>query len=74
MFRKIVVVDGDTLTLPELKRFKGRKVEIILKELTEGKKPAENLEKYFGILKPSGDALKFQKKMRAEWDEREKSF
>ncbi|NIM16051.1 MAG: hypothetical protein GTO45_28960 [Candidatus Aminicenantes bacterium] len=35
------------------------------------KKSLRNLKKYFGILKPSGDALEFQKKMRAEWDERE---
>ena len=73
MFRKIVVVSGDTLIVPELKQFKGRKVEITFKELEE-ERPTKNLKKYFGILKPSGDPLEFQKKMRAEWDEREKSF
>ena len=73
MLRRIVVVNGDTLTLPELNKFIGRKVEITLKEFTERKNKGKNLKKYFGILNPSGDALDFQKKMRAEWNDREKS-
>jgi hypothetical protein len=74
MFRKVMVVNGDTLIIPGLKRFKGKKVEITLNELSEKKESSENLKKYFGILKTSVDALEFQKKLRAEWDEREKYF
>jgi hypothetical protein len=74
MLRRIVVVNGDTLTLPELNKFIGRKVEITLKEFSEPKNKGKNLKKYFGILNPGGDALDFQKKMRAEWNEREKSY
>lgn len=76
MLRRIVFVNGDTLTLPELNSFIGRKVEVTLKEFSERKEKGKNLKKYFGILTPgsSCDALDFQKKMRAEWDEREKFF
>lgn len=72
MFRKVMFVNGDTLTIPGLKKYKGKKVEITLNELSEKKESSENLEKYFGILKSSVDGLEFQKKLRAEWDEREK--
>ena len=74
MFRKVMVVNGDTLIIPELKRFNGKKVEITLNELPEEKESSENLKKYFGILKSNVDPLEFQKKLRAEWDEREKFF
>jgi hypothetical protein len=74
MFRKVMVVNGDTLTIPGLKKFKGKKVEITLNELSGKKESSKNLKKYFGILKPSVDPLEFQKKLRAEWDEREKFF
>lgn len=74
MFRKVMVVNGDTLTIPGLKKFIGKKVEITLKELTVRKEFSENLKKYFGTLKPSVDALELQKKLRAEWDEREKFY
>ena len=69
-----MVVNGDTLIIPELKRFNGKKVEITLNELPEEKESSENLKKYFGILKSNVDPLEFQKKLRAEWDEREKFF
>ena len=74
MFRKVVVINGDTLTIPELERFKGRKVEVTFKELNEKKEPGKNLKKHFGVLKRTEDPMEFQKRMRAEWDEREKSF
>ena len=69
-----MVVNGDTLIIPGLKRFNGKKVEITLNELPEKKESSENLKKYFGILKFNVDPLEFQKKLRAEWDEREKFF
>ena len=69
-----MVVNGDTLIIPGLKRFNGKKVEITLNELPEKKESSENLKKYFGILKSDVDPLEFQKKLRAEWDEREKFF
>jgi hypothetical protein len=74
MFRKIMVVNGDTLVIPELKRYRGKKVEVTLKTLSEKGKNDKNLKKYFGTLKPEGDAMEFQKKVRAEWEERGKSF
>jgi hypothetical protein len=74
MFRKVMTVNGDTLIIPGLKRFNGKKVEITLNELPEKKESSENLKKYFGILKSDVDPLEFQKKLRAEWDEREKFF
>lgn len=74
MLKKTIVVNGDVLVLPELKKFQGRKVEITLKELSESEKPRKNLKEYFGILKTDEDALEFQKRVRAEWEEREKSF
>jgi hypothetical protein len=76
MLKRIVFVNGNTLTLPELNNFIGRKVEITLKEFSEKKEKGKNLKKYFGTLSPGSadDALHFQKKMRAEWDEREKFF
>jgi hypothetical protein len=74
MLKKTIVVNGDVLVLPELKKFQGRKVEITLKELSESEKPGKNLKEYFGILKTDEDALEFQKRVRAEWEEREKSF
>ncbi|MCP5105565.1 MAG: hypothetical protein GY950_19420 [bacterium] len=74
MFRKIVVVNGDTLVIPELKKFRGEKVEITLKTLSEKRKSRKNLKHYFGKLKTESDAVAFQKKVRAEWEEREKSF
>ena len=69
-----MVVNGDTLIIPGLKKFNGKKVEITLNELPEKKESSENLKKYFGILKSDVDPLEFQKKLRAEWDEREKFF
>jgi|APIni6443716594_1056825.scaffolds.fasta_scaffold2320184_1 hypothetical protein len=76
MLRRIILVNGDTLTLPELNNFIGRKVEITLKEFSERKEKGKSLKKYFGTLSTGfvGDALEFQKRMRAEWDEREKFF
>ena len=74
MFRKIVIVDGDTLVIPGLKKSRGKKVEVTLKALSEKRKSHKNLKQYFGKLKPEGDAVEFQKKVRAEWEEREKSF
>ncbi len=74
MFRKIVEVNGDTLVLPELKNFQGKKVEITLKEFPGRKKNKKNLMEFFGKLKFKEDALEIQKKMRAEWEKREKSF
>jgi len=74
MFRKIVVINGDTLVIPELNNFRGKKVEITLKTLPGKRKSRKSLKQYFGILKPEGDAVEFQKKMRSEWEEREKSF
>lgn len=74
MFKKVLVINGDTLTIPELKQFNGKKIEITFKELAVKKKKNKNLMKYFGILEPDGDPLEFQKKVRAEWDEREKSY
>jgi hypothetical protein len=74
MFRKIMVVNGDTLVIPELKKYRGKKVEVTLKTLSEKRKSHKSLKQYFGTLKPEGDALEFQKKVRAEWEEREKSF
>lgn len=49
-------------------------MEITLIELSESEKPRKNLKEYFGILKTDEDALEFQKRVRAEWEEREKSF
>lgn len=66
MFRKVVVVNGDTLVIPELKNFKGKKVEITFKEFPEEIKPDKNLKKYFGILKSKEDGMEIQKKLRAE--------
>jgi hypothetical protein len=80
MLRKTVIVSGDTLVIPELKNFKGRKVEITLNELPERekfpikKKSRKTLKDFFGKLNAGEDALEFQKRIRAEWDEREKSF
>lgn len=74
MFRKIVEVNGNTLVIPELENFQGKRVEITLKEFPKKKKKDDNLKKFFGALDFDGDAVEFQKKMRAEWDEREKSF
>lgn len=74
MFRKIMVVNGDTLVIPGLKEYHGKKVEVILKTLTEKRKNHKNLKQYFGTLKPEGDAVEFQRKVRTEWEEREKSF
>ena len=74
MFRKIVVVNGDTLVIPELKDFQGKTVEVTLKTLSEKRKSHKNLKEYFGKLKPESDAVEFQKKVRAEWDEREKGI
>jgi hypothetical protein len=74
MFSEVVVVNGDTLTIPELKRFNGRIVEVTLKELDEDREPGKNLKKHFGILKRVEEPMEFQKRMRTEWDEREKSF
>ncbi len=74
MLKKVITVNGDTLTMPELKRFSGKKVEITLKELTKRESRKKNLMEFFGTLEPTVDPLEFQKKVRAEWDEREKSF
>lgn len=74
MLKKTMVINGDTLVIPELRRFKGRWVEITLKELSGGKKPKKDIKEYFGILKTDEDGMEFQKRVRAEWDKREKSF
>jgi hypothetical protein len=74
MLRKIVEVNGDILVIPELKNFQGEKVEIILKKLSAKRKSSKNLKGFFGKLKTSDDGLAFQKRMRAEWEKREKSF
>ena len=74
MFKKVMTINGNTLTIPELEKFIGKKVEITLKELTPKKKKANNLMEFFGTLEPAEDPLEFQKKARAEWNEREKSF
>jgi hypothetical protein len=74
ILRKIVNVNGDTLVIPELKKFQGRKIEIIFREFSERKSSKKNLSEYSGSLRFAGDALEYQEKMRAEWEEREKSF
>ena len=43
-----------------------KEVEKILKGLA--KKKSGNLKKYFGVNKNGVDGLKFQKKVRSEWD------
>jgi len=74
ILRKIVNVNGDTLVIPELKKFQGRKIEIIFREFSERKSSKKDLSEYFGSLRFTGDALEYQKKMRSEWEEREKFF
>jgi len=74
MLRKTIEINGDTLIIPELKKFMGRKVTITLEEPPEEEKKGKYLKDFFGSLKLKDDAMQFQKKMRKEWDEREKSF
>jgi hypothetical protein len=71
MLRRIVEVNGNTLVIPELQNFQGRKIEVILKELSGNRKSTRNLKAFFGTLKTDEDALEFQKRMRAEWEDRE---
>ena len=69
MLRKIVEVNSDTLVLPGLKDFLGKKVENTLKEFTGITPPKKkNLKEFFGKLRMEDDGLEFQKKMRAEWE------
>ena len=74
MLKKIVTVNGETLTIPELKYFEGKKVEITLKELKKKKRSPKNLQRYFGSLRFEGDPLEFQKKLREEWQKAPESF
>lgn len=46
MLKKVITVNGDTLTMPELKRFSGKKVEITLKELTKRESRKKNLMEF----------------------------
>jgi len=63
-----------SVVIPELQNFQGRKIEVILKEFTEKRKSSGTLKSFFGTLNTTEDALEFQKRMRNEWDDREKSF
>ncbi len=61
--------------LPELNKFKGQDVEILItqKEEFQKKGNAKKLLKLKGCLKSNIDGMEFQRKIRKEWDRDELS-
>ncbi len=62
-------INTDTLLKEQLKNTEFKNAY----DLMEGEFEIARLE-FFGTLEPAEDPLEFQKKARAEWNEREKSF
>lgn len=67
--RVIKTIDSDVL--PELEKFKGKKVEIIILSALEEKNESgteNSLLALRGALKEKIDGMEFQQRMRNEWD------
>ena len=65
-------VTSDSITINNLSRFKGKKVEIILfplEEVNEKSESEKSINVLFGTMKSDIDGLEFQNKMRADWIE-----
>jgi len=65
-------VTSDSITIKNLSRFKGKKVEIILfplEEVNEKSESEKSINVLFGTMKSDIDGLEFQNKMRADWIE-----
>lgn len=67
--RVIRKIDSDVL--PELKKYKGKKVEIIIlpaNDEDEKKSDNSSILNLKGVLKDKIDGMEFQKTVRQEWD------
>jgi len=67
--RVIRKIDSDVL--PELKKYKGKKVEIIIlpaNDEDEKKSDNSSILNLKGVLKDKIDGMEFQKAVRQEWD------
>ena len=65
-----IVKDIKSENLPELKMFRGQKVEIIILPVNKSNSTDSILD-LRGVLKKQIDGVKFQKDLRKEWDKRD---
>ncbi|MBN2440789.1 MAG: hypothetical protein JXJ04_05570 [Spirochaetales bacterium] len=65
-------VTSDSITIKNLSRFKGKKVEIILLPFEESDEKSEtekSISVLFGTMKSDIDGIEFQNKSRGDWKE-----
>ncbi|MGE5341957.1 MAG: hypothetical protein ACM3SY_10820 [Candidatus Omnitrophota bacterium] len=70
--RKIVEVKNNAIMVKDLAFFNNKRVEVIVLPLLEEERAPEgtgNLHKFAGTIKKFGDGIKYQKKIRSEWED-----